>query len=90
MCGVYAWEGLAATSPGRRFLEPICLAYIGATASGLATTGWQMFGHGTENGDLETAFEIGVASHARCFQVYLADIIDSAQTAALEYLASRL
>jgi hypothetical protein len=49
-----------------------------------------MFGHGTENGDLETAFEIGVASHARCFQVYLADIIDSAQTAALEYLASRL
>src|SRR5450631_3929118 len=60
MCGVYAWEGLAATSPGRRVLEPICLAYIGATASGLATTGWQMFGHGTENGDLETAFEIGV------------------------------
>jgi len=59
-------------------------------ASRWTDTGWQMFGYGSENGNLETAFEIGLASHARYFQVYLADIIDPAQTQPLEYLASRL
>ena len=59
-------------------------------ASTWTNTGWQMFGYGTENGDLETAFKIGLASHARYFQVYLADILDSTKTAALEYLASQL
>jgi hypothetical protein len=59
-------------------------------ASTWTNTGWQMFGFGTENGDLETAFKIGVASHARYLQVYLADILDSTKTAALEDLASQL
>ncbi len=59
-------------------------------ASRWTDTGWQMFGYGTENGDLETAFKIGLASHARYFQIYLADILDPAQAAALEYLASHL
>jgi hypothetical protein len=59
-------------------------------ASKWTDTGWQMFGYGTENGDLQTAFGIGLASHARYFQVYLADILDPAQTAALEYLAAHL
>jgi hypothetical protein len=38
-------------------------------ASRWTDTGWQMFGYGTENGDLETAFKIGLASHARYFQI---------------------
>ncbi len=59
-------------------------------ASSWTDTGWQMFGYGTENGDLETAFNIGFASHARYFQIYLADILDSRKTAALEYLASHV
>ena len=59
-------------------------------ASRWTNTGWQMFGYGTENGDLETAFKIGLASHARYFQVYLADILDATKTKALEYLASQL
>jgi hypothetical protein len=59
-------------------------------ASRWTDTGWQMFGFGTENGDLETAFKIGLASHARYFQIYLADILDPTQTAAQEYLASHL
>ena len=59
-------------------------------ASTWTNTGWQMFGYGTENGDLETALKIGLASHARYFQIYLADILDPAKAAALEYLASQL
>jgi hypothetical protein len=59
-------------------------------ASTWTNTGWQMFGYGTENGDLESAFKIGLASHARYFQVYLADILDPTKTAALEYLAAHL
>jgi hypothetical protein len=59
-------------------------------ASTWTNTGWQMFGYGTENGDLETAFKIGLASHARYFQIYLADVVDPTKTVALEYLASQL
>jgi hypothetical protein len=59
-------------------------------ASDWTNTGWQMFGSGTENGDLETAFSIGLASRARYFQVYLSDIVDSTMTPALQYLADHL
>ena len=78
-------NALRATTPETSGYWPIL-----KNASRWTDTGWQMFGYGTENGDLQTAFGIGLASHARYFQVYLADIIDPTQTAALEYLAARL
>ncbi len=78
-------NALRATTPETSGYWPIV-----KKSSRWTDTGWQMFGYGTENGDLETAFTIGLASHARYFQIYLADIIDSTQTAALEYLASNI
>jgi hypothetical protein len=78
-------NALRATTPETSGYWPIL-----KHASRWTDTGWQMFGYGTENGDLQTAFGIGLASHARYFQVYLADVVDPAQTAALEYLAARL
>ena len=38
-----------------------------------------MFGYRPENGDLATAFEISLANHANCLQIYLAKILDTAQ-----------
>ena len=78
-------NALRATTPETSGYWPIL-----RNASKWTNTGWQMFGYGTENGDLETAFKIGLASHAHYFQVYLADILDSTKTAALEYLASQV
>jgi hypothetical protein len=49
-----------------------------------------MFGYRPENGDLATAFEISLANHANCLQIYLAKILDTTQTAALKCLASPL
>ena len=71
-------NALRATTPETSGYWPIL-----KKASKWTDTGWQMFGDGAENGDLQTAFGIGLASHARYFQVYLADILDPAQTPAL-------
>ena len=45
-------------------------------ASKYAESGWQMFGSGAANGDLELAFQIGRAADALYFQVYNPDLLD--------------
>jgi Beta-galactosidase len=55
-------------------------------ATGWTTGGWQMFGSGTENGNLKSAFQIGVAARAAFVQVYLADVVNPADVAALKYV----
>lgn len=50
--------------------------------------GWQMYGSGAANGDLATALNIGMAAGASYFQVYLADIVNPANTKVLERLAA--
>jgi len=50
-------NALRATTPETSGYWPIL-----KKASRWTDTGWQMFGYGTENGDLETSFEIGLAT----------------------------
>jgi hypothetical protein len=56
-------------------------------ASAWTTVGWQMFGYGSQNGDLETAFKTGLSAGGKFFQVYEQDIVNPSLTPALEFLA---
>jgi Beta-galactosidase len=55
-------------------------------ATGWTTGGWQMFGSGSQNGNLKSAFHIGVAAQAAFVQVYVADVVNPADVAALKYV----
>jgi hypothetical protein len=55
-------------------------------AAGWTTGGWQMFGSGTQNGSLKTAFHIGAAAGAAFIQVYVQDIVDPSDVSALKYM----
>ena len=57
-------------------------------ATGWTTGGWQMYGFGTQNGNLSSAFHIGVAARAAFVQVYVEDVVNPADVAALTYLES--
>jgi hypothetical protein len=47
-----------------------------------------MYGFGTQNGTLSSAFHIGVAARAAFVQVYVEDVVNPADVAALTYLES--
>jgi hypothetical protein len=55
-------------------------------ATGWTTGGWQMYGFGSQNGDLKPAFHIGVAARAAFVQVYVEDVVNPSDAAAIRYL----
>jgi hypothetical protein len=55
-------------------------------ATGWTTGGWQMYGFGSQNGDLKSAFHIGVAARATFVQVYVEDVVNPSDASAMRYL----
>jgi hypothetical protein len=59
-------------------------------ATGWTTGGWQMFGSGTQNGNLKSAFHVGVAARAAFVQVYVKDVVNPSDVAALKYVENAI
>jgi hypothetical protein len=57
-------------------------------ATGWTTGGWQMYGFGSQNGNLKSAFHIGVAARAAFVQVYVEDVVNPSNVAAMNYVES--
>jgi hypothetical protein len=55
-------------------------------ASMYTTVGWQMYGYGSANGNLMQAFEEARATNSSFVEVYLSDILNSANVGDLNYL----
>jgi hypothetical protein len=58
------------------------------SATGWTTGGWQMYGFGSQNGNLSSAFHIGVAASAAFVQVYVEDVVNPSDVSAMKYLES--
>jgi hypothetical protein len=59
-------------------------------ASLWTTGGWQMYGFGPQNGNLNSAFHIGVAARAAFVQVYVEDVVNPSDVAALTYVENAI
>jgi hypothetical protein len=55
-------------------------------ATGWTTGGWQMYGFGSQNGNLQSAFHIGVDARAAFVQVYVEDVVNPSNVAAMKFL----